>query len=325
MERSLEQGISVVVPSFNGARTLEEFVRRVGEVLSRGGERFELVLINDGSTDDSWEEIRRLAGEHDWVRGFSLMRNYGQHNALLCGIRAARYSVTVTLDDDLQHPPEEIPRLLERLTPGIDVVYALPRRVKHPWSHILASNLLKLSIATTLGIRTARIVSPFRAFRTNLRNAFRDSRSPSVIVDVYLTWATDRFASIRVRHEERSVGRTAYTPWRRFNQAWDMVAGFSTFPLRLASWVGFLFTLFGVGILVYVFWVYFMLGGTIPGWAFLASTIAIFSGAQLFALGILGEYLARMFQRLMDRPAYAISDSTDALVSPTEGNSRRVQ
>ncbi len=242
MQNELQQGISVVVPCFNGARTLDEFVRRVGEVLSRSGERFELVLVDDGSTDESWKAIRRQSAEHDWVRGFSLMRNYGQHNALLCGIRAARYAVTVTLDDDLQHPPEEIPRLLQRLTPDTDVVYALPVQVRHPWSHVLASNVLKLSIATTLGIRTARIVSPFRVFRTRLRSAFRESRSPWVIIDVYLTWATDRFASIRVRHEERPVGRTAYTPWRRFNQAWDMVAGFSTFPLRVASWIGFAFT-----------------------------------------------------------------------------------
>ncbi len=318
MQNELQQGISVVVPCFNGARTLDEFVRRVGEVLSRSGERFELVLVDDGSTDESWKAIRRQSAEHDWVRGFSLMRNYGQHNALLCGIRAARYAVTVTMDDDLQHPPEEIPRLLQRLTPDTDVVYALPVQVRHPWSHVLASNVLKLSIATTLGIRTARIVSPFRVFRTRLRSAFRESRSPWVIIDVYLTWATDRFASIRVRHEERPVGRTAYTPWRRFNQAWDMVAGFSTFPLRVASWIGFAFTLFGVGVLIWVFWMYFILGGTIPGWAFLASTIAIFSGAQLFALGILGEYLARMFERLMDRPAYAVADSTDGQVQQAD-------
>jgi undecaprenyl-phosphate 4-deoxy-4-formamido-L-arabinose transferase len=188
----------------------------------------------------------------------------------------------------------------------------MPARTRHPWGHIVASNLLKLSIATTLGVRTARIVSPFRAFRTRLRNAFRDCRSPWVIIDVYLTWATDRFASVSVRHEQRTTGTTAYTPWKRFNQAWDMVAGFSTFPLRLASWIGFLFTLFGIGVLVYVLWVYFALGGTIPGWAFLASTIAIFSGAQLFALGILGEYLARMFQRLMDRPAFAVVERTDS-------------
>jgi glycosyltransferase involved in cell wall biosynthesis len=297
---------SVIIPVYNSVDILPELIEHLRTELENLCSAYEIILVNDGSRDGSWDMIRDITEHVANVRGINLMRNYGQHNALLCGIREARYSVTVTLDDDLQHPPEEIPRLLEALTPEVDVVYGTPSRTRHPWGHIVAANLLKLSIATTLGVRTARIVSPFRAFRTHLRGAFRDCRSPWVIIDVYLTWATDRFTAVRVRHEQRSAGSTSYTPWKRFNQAWDMVAGFSTFPLRLASWVGFLFTLFGIGVLGYVLWVYFLLGGTIPGWAFLASTIAIFSGAQLFALGILGEYLARMFQRLMDRPAFAV-------------------
>ena len=136
--------------------------------------------------------------------------------------------------------------------------------------------------------------------------------SPWVVLDVYLTWATSDFVAVNVPHDRRHKDKISYTVRKRFIQAMDMITGFSTVPLKLASIVGFLCTLFGIGVLTHVLLVYILSGGgTVPGFAFLASTIAIFSGAQLFALGILGEYLARMFHRVMDRPPYAVHETTE--------------
>jgi undecaprenyl-phosphate 4-deoxy-4-formamido-L-arabinose transferase len=317
----MPEGISVVVPVYKGADVLPALIGRLEAVLQGLGRPFEVLLVNDGSPDGSWQAIREAAERHRWVRGINLMRNYGQHNALLCGVRLARYSVTVTLDDDLQHPPEEIPKLLVPLDRGHDVVYGKPAQRQHSFAHNLGSKMLYVALSTTLGARTARMVSAFRAFRTGLRDAFQNTRSPWVILDVYLTWATNDFVSIVVRHEPRAGGRAGYTLRRRMQMALDMITGFSTLPLRMASLIGFFFTLFGVGVLVYVLAIYLLFDTNVPGWAFLASTIAILSGAQLFALGIVGEYLSRMFLRMMDRPPYGIRETTDKVAAGSTGGS----
>jgi undecaprenyl-phosphate 4-deoxy-4-formamido-L-arabinose transferase len=317
--KALPRGISVVVPVFQGADCLVELLNRLEEVLRELAQPHEVVLVNDGSTDESWRIIVEQATRRPWVRGINLMRNYGQHNALLCGIRAARFSVTITMDDDLQNPPEDISKLLDGLEQGSDVVYGVSRRKQHALGHVLAAKMLRVALATVLGAQTARLASPFRAFRTRLRDAFERTHSPWVIVDVYLTWATANFSAVEVSHDKRHTDQVSYTLRKRFNQALDMVTGFSTVPLKLANLIGFLFTLFGVGVLVYVLTVWYLSGrDTVPGFAFLASTIAIFSGAQLFALGILGEYLARMFQRVMDRPPYAVFEYTPVGVEESD-------
>jgi len=160
-----------------------------------------------------------------------------------------------------------------------------------------------------MGADTARRVSAFRAFRTRLRGAFENYQSPFVSIDVLLTWGTQRFGSVEVEHRARQIGRSNYTLRALITHALTVATGFSTLPLRLASILGFSFTVLGLAILVYVVTIYLMRGGSVPGFPFLASMIAIFSGAQLFALGILGEYLARIHSRMMERPTYAIAES----------------
>jgi undecaprenyl-phosphate 4-deoxy-4-formamido-L-arabinose transferase len=238
------------------------------------------------------------------------MRNYGQHGAILCGIRAARHELVVTMDDDLQHPPEEIQKLLAEIGEGCDVVYGTPEREKHGLARDLASQIAKLVLQGAMGAETARKVSAFRVFRTGLRDAFADYRGQFVSIDVLLTWGTTRFRAVRVRHDARTEGVSNYT-WRKLlTHALNMMTGFSAFPLQIASLIGFLFTLFGAGVLILVVLRYLLSGSPVQGFTFLASMIAIFSGAQLFALGILGEYLARIHFRVMDRPPYAVGSET---------------
>lgn len=300
--------ISVVVPVYKGADTLGALVQRVGEVLPKVAERFELILVNDGSPDNSWEVIQHLSQEREWVRGVRLLRNYGQHNATLCGIRAARYEVTVTLDDDLQNPPEEIPVLLAKLSEGYDVVYGAPQQVRQNLWRALASHVIRLVLRNVMGNQVAWQVSPFRAFRTSTRDAFAHYASPSVFVDVLLTWGAARFAAVPVRQDVRAAGTSTYTFRKLLSLAMNMLTGFSTLPLRAASTVGFFFTLFGLGVLAYVIGRFLILGYSIPGFPFLASVIAIFSGATLFALGIMGEYLARIYIHSMGQPPYVIRE-----------------
>ena len=300
--------ISFVVPVYRSAESLPELHRRVSAVFGDRGQDLEIIFVEDCGGDDSWSVIQQLAAADSRVRGFRMSRNYGQHNALLCGIREARGKITVTLDDDLQHPPEEIPKLLAKLDEGFDVVYGPPEEEQHGLLRDLASQITKLALESAMGAANARQVSALRAFRTRLRDAFAEYRSPTVNIDVLLTWATTSFSAVRVRHEARKYGQSGYTPRKLVRHALNMMTGFSTRPLQIASLMGFSFALFGLAILAYVLIRWLLQGSAVPGFAFLASIIAIFSGAQLMALGIIGEYLARMHFRSMERPAYVVSN-----------------
>ena len=305
LEGSKPHSISVVTPVYNGEPSIAELCRRLTEVLPKVATEYEIILVNDGSRDRSWKIISDLSSQFPAVRGLNLMRNYGQHNALLCGIRAAKYELIVTVDDDLQHPPEQIPRLLDQLEQGFDVVYGAPKEERHPFMRALASRITRVALGSAIGMDLAKNVSAFRVFRTQLREAFADYHTPFVSIDVLLTWATARFAAIPIPFQPRHSGSSNYTFTKLVRHAFDMMTGFSTAPLQLASLIGFACTLFGLAVFLYVFTRY-CLEGSVPGFPFLASIIAIFSGAQLFALGVIGEYLARIHFRSMNRPVYIV-------------------
>src|ERR1700757_4159747 len=164
--------ISVVTPVYNGEASLAELCRRLSEVLPQIATEYEIILVNDGSTDRRWEIISGLSSRFATVRGLNLMRNYGQHNALLCGIRAAKHDVIVTMDDDLQHSPQEIPRLLEQLEQGFDVVYGVPTAEQHGLMRAVASRITRIALGTAIGRDLAKNASAFRIFHTGLREAF---------------------------------------------------------------------------------------------------------------------------------------------------------
>ena len=192
------------------------------------------------------------------------------------------------------------------------MVYGFPAKQRHGLLRNLASEMTKLALQRTMGAQTARRVSAFRVFRTTLRSAFSRYQSPLVSIDVLLTWATARFSAIPVHHEARKVGRSNYTLGKLITHALNLMTGFSVLPLQIASVIGFTFTLFGACLLVYVLGLYLMFGTTVPGFPFLASVISIFSGVQLFALGVIGEYMGRLHLRTMEKPTYAIRDVVGA-------------
>jgi undecaprenyl-phosphate 4-deoxy-4-formamido-L-arabinose transferase len=303
--------ISVVIPVYNSEDNLNELTTRLGEVLKNETAKYELILVDDGSHDNSWKRIRQLAKKNIWIRGIRLMRNYGQHNALLCGLRQANHEITITMDDDLQNPPEEIPKLLEKLSEGYDVVYGTPEKEQHNFTRNLASRVTKNVLKNIMGAETASKTSAFRAFRTIIRDAFTSYLGSFVSIDVLLTWGTTRFTWIPVHHAPRARGVSNYTFYKLIVHALNMMTGFSTLPLQLASLIGFAFTFFGILVFTYVISIFLLKGGSIQGFPFLASIIAIFSGAQLFALGIIGEYMARMFYRIMGQPPFVIRSHSD--------------
>jgi undecaprenyl-phosphate 4-deoxy-4-formamido-L-arabinose transferase len=303
-----QPGVSIVVPTYKSPTTLAELVERI-ESLSLSA--YEIIIVDDGNSDATWEQIGLLSQAKRSVVGMRLGRNFGQHSALLAGVRKAKYSQIVTIDDDLQNPPEAIPKLLESLVNGVDVVYGVSTQVRQSVWRRFTSRAAKSIFAIVLGFESAISISSFRVFRTQLREGFAGELGPHVSLDALLTWSTSRFSTIEVEHHARRVGKSNYSFTKLVRFMLDTATSYSTRPLRLATTIGFITTLFGLLMLVWVVGNAVFVGDSVPGFPFLAASIALFSGVQLVVLGILGEYLGKIHFRAMNKPTFSVSETTE--------------
>jgi undecaprenyl-phosphate 4-deoxy-4-formamido-L-arabinose transferase len=304
------QGISVVVPVYKSLESLRLLVERIFSVVEPFGD-FEIILVDDGSPSGTWEVVQELSKNNINVRGIRLGRNYGQHSALVAGVRAANMPITVTIDDDLQNPPEEIPNLVAHFIENdLDVVYGVPKETKQSLSRRVAGNGIRKVLGNSLGAESAMEMSSFRVFRTASREAFGADLGVNVSLDALLAWGNSRFGSVTVQHDAREYGRSNYSLRKLLRFSVDTITGYSTIPLQIASVLGFLTSVFGFCVLIYVVAIPLMSGQSVQGFPFLAATIAIFAGIQLLTLGVLGEYLARMHFRIMRKPTYFIAEMT---------------
>jgi glycosyltransferase involved in cell wall biosynthesis len=306
--RAISANVSVVVPTFANAQALESLVHEISQVLLLERRKFEIILVNDGSPDATWDVVQRLHLAHPSVRGINLMRNYGQHSALLAGIFNARSEVIVTLDDDFQTPPTEIPKLLRKLDEGFDLVYGAREKEQQGFARNIASSGTKWLMQYALNVPHARAVSSFRAFRSSLMRDYPRHLPPAAFLDALLGWTAQHVTSVPVVHNPRASGKSNYTWPKLIRHGVDMAMSLSVVPLRAAAWLGFLIALIGVGLFVFVVAAYFLHGREVPGFTFLAAVILLFAGAQLSVLGIIGEYLSRVYLRLLGKPAFVIKE-----------------
>ena len=307
---SLDIGISLVCPVYCSAQTLRILVDQICACLN-GAYKFEILLIDDRSPDSSWREIVQISRENSAVRGIRLGRNVGQHGALLAGIRSARFDKIVTIDDDLQNPPSEVIKLVQNLDLNGGVVYGVSADVKQKMWRKASSIGAKQLFKKFLGFDSAVNISSFRAFETNLRDAFSGEIGPSVSIDSLLTWSTSTFCSIDVQHHSRLQGKSHYSFRKLVRFMIDTATGYSVVPLRLATTLGSIVTIFGFVMFLWVTIRPLLTGVTVPGFPLLAASLAIFSGTQLLVLGILGEYIGKMHFRVMNKPSYVIVDSSE--------------
>ncbi len=309
---NLIKGVSIVIPTYRSPDTLEILVSRI---LRSVAGLCEVIIVDDGNADGTWVKIQEISSRQNEVKGIRLSRNYGQHSALLAGIRLARYSTVVTIDDDLQNPPEEIPKLLSQLNSNVDVVYGISSHVSQNFWRRNSSKMTRIFFKTVLGFKSARQMSSFRAFRTILRDGFAGDIGPQVSIDALLTWSTTRFAQIEVGHAQREHGVSNYSFKKLFSFMLDTATSYSSRPLRAATSIGFITTVFGLMNLAWVLWHAAFASGSVPGFPFLASSISIFSGVQLIVLGVMGEYLGKMHFRIMSKPTYTVIESTETNAS----------
>lgn len=301
--------LSVVVPTYRSPATLHELVKRV-IASTAWTDDSEILLVDDGNIDQTWDVITEIASEHPCVRGFRLQQNVGQHPALLCGIRAAKKEVIVTIDDDLQNPPEEISRLLEALADDVDIVIGKPISTSHSTFRRVTSNWSKKILAKSLGYRHAALISPFRLFRTRLRNSFGSQLGPNVSIDALLTLASNRYKSVDVQHQFRERGSSNYSFNKLLKFFLTSATSASVLPLRFATRIGYFSLLISLGLFVMTITRRLIFGDVVTGFPFLASLIAATSGVQFLILGVLGQYIGHMHFRVIGTPSYVVLEET---------------
>lgn len=299
--------ISVVIPCYRSGATLPALVRGLREHLPQACDDYEIILVVDGPPDDTYAVAHELEREDaERTRAVLLRRNYGQHNALIAGLRRSRHEVTVTMDDDLQHRPDQVGRLVAPLAdPLVDLVYGVPDAEEHGAVRSLASRMVKAGLSLS-GVPNAQMSGAFRAFRTELRDAFGNSADPFVSVDVVLSWTTTGVVGVPVRMDKRETGTSGYTLRALARHTWNMVTGYGTAPLRAVFWLGILTALLGVVALLAVLVMYFTGQITVPGFTSMVCLMAIFSGVTMLSIGIVGEYLGRLHFRSMHQPNYLV-------------------
>jgi polyisoprenyl-phosphate glycosyltransferase len=300
--------LSVVVPVYRGAETVTELVERLGEEL-RPAYDFEIVLVEDCSPDNSGEVMRSLAARHPWVVCLHLSRNFGEHNAVLAGLNYASGDFVVIMDDDLQNPPSEVKRLVDQLEAGFDVVYSRYERKQHHWFRNFGSWLNDRVANVMLGKPPKLYLSSFKAISRFVVNELIKFDGPFPYIDGLILRTTLNFKVVTVEHHERAVGTSGYTLTKLIRLWVNMFTSFSILPLRASSLFGLLVA--GAGAVLAVLTAIERLRHPeLPlGWASIMVAVLLLSGVQLFALGMLGEYLGRLFLKIGGQPQFVVRET----------------
>lgn len=302
--------ISIVIPVFNEAGSLAELIRRCLDTCRDRFPRFEIILVDDGSKDGSTAMICDAAGQYPGeIIGVLLNRNYGQHAAIMAGFEKSTGDIVVTLDADLQNPPEEIGKLVEKIGQGFDVVGSVRKNRQDSLFRRLASASINRIVREYTGVDMHDYGCMLRAYRRHIVDAMLSCREHSTFIPVLANSFAGKTAEVEVAHEKRAQGDSKYSLWKLINLQFDLLTSMSTLPLRLLSVIGVLISATGIGFGLFLFVMRLLHG---PGWAAqgvftLFAALFIFIGFQFIGMGLLGEYIGRMYHDVRGRPRYFVS------------------
>lgn len=299
-------GYSVVIPVYNSAAMLSELHARLTSVMQGLGAPYEIIFVEDCGPDDAWKELERLSASDARVVAIQLMKNSGQSNATLCGFSQARGEVIITMDDDLQHPPEELPVLLDALGPRDDVVMGVPREKKHNIVRRLGSEFIHLANSYLLGKDRKLRFTSFRALRRPVVDGMLQLQTLSPALGPMINSVTRHITNVVVDHSPRKEGRSGYTLSRIFRQTMSNFIGYSILPLRLLAIMGALGIVVSIILAVIYIGRYITGGIGVPGWTTIALLLVMLSGFNFFAFALLGEYVLRILQRVNATPQYIV-------------------
>ena len=301
--------ISIVIPVFNEQKNLQELIERCEKSCCQMEQPFEIILVDDGSKDRSAEMIIEATEQsNNHVIGVLLNRNYGQHAAVIAGVAQSKGSIVVTLDADLQNPPEEIPKLVEKIEEGFDVVGSVRTPRHDSLFRRMASAVINKAAQKATGVNMHDYGCMLRAYRRHVIDAMLQCDERSTFIPVLANSFARRATEIEVHHATRSNGESKYSLWKLINLQFDLLTTMTTFPLRLLSVIGLLISLVGMGFGVFLL-VMRLIYGTVwaaEGVFTLFAILFIFVGAQFIGMGLLGEYIGRVYNDVRKRPRYFV-------------------
>jgi len=311
--------LSLVIPVFNEQESLQEMIERSVAVCETTGLSYEIVIVDDGSSDNSRKILREKAIESAGkIVGVLLNRNYGQHPAVLAGLAQSRGEVVVTLDADLQNPPEEIPKLLEKIAEGCDVVGSIREKRRDSWLRRLPSRLINAVVRRTTGVKMSDYGCMLRAYRRNVVDAVLSCHERSTFIPILANSFASKTGEVTVAHSSRTAGESKYGLWKLINLQFDLLTSMTAFPLRLLSIGGGLMAALGIlaGISIGVMRILYGPAWAAEGVLTVIAVLFIFTGVQLFGLGLLGEYLSRVYDDVRERPRYFVQEVISASTTP---------
>jgi glycosyltransferase involved in cell wall biosynthesis len=302
---------SIVIPVYRSERLLPTLVERLATTLEEMhapivGATFEVILVNDCSLDDSWAQIVQLGKQHAWLKGINLRKNAGQHNAILTGLRYALGKYIVMMDDDLQHDPGDVPKIIAALKAGNDVCYAKFRAKRHAMWKRIGSQFNSIVANRLLNKPKGLYLSPFKGIVRGIRDQMVQFSGPHVYLDGLILSSTNRITTIEIDHYERPDGQSGYSLRKSISLWLKMATSFSIEPLRIASMLGLFFSGFGFLAAVALIVQRFTLNAMPVGWSSLIVSVLILGGIQLLALGIIGEYVGRVLLHVNGMPQAVI-------------------
>lgn len=295
---------SVVIPVYNSETTLEELFSCLQSVFKTVNEEYEIIFIDDGSQDKSWQKLESLHNRDKRVKIIQLMRNFNQHNALMCGFHYVQGEYVITMDDDLQNPPEEIPKLINKIKEGYDLVYGEYISKKHNLYRNMGSLLIQTVYKKIFKVQNN--LTAFRIVKRQLVQSILRYKKNYVFIDGLLAWNTKNIGKVRVLHHERKHSKSGYGFRKLFTLSFNMITNFSIIPLQVISLLGMGFAFFGFSMAVFFLAKKIIFDISVTGFSSLIIAITIFAGIQLLTLGLIGEYLGRVHININNKPQFVI-------------------
>lgn len=297
----------MVIPVYNEQENLPALLPRLLPVLDRVGRPYEVLFVDDGSRDASLSILRSFVEAHPGkVRALELSRNFGQHPAILAAFQRARGKVVVTLDADLQNPPEEIPKLLARIDEGYDVVGGIRRQRKDSWFRRAASRMVNRVTGAITGMRLSDYGCMLRAYSRDVVNEINACEENATFIPALAQSFSRRPTEVEVAHAERAAGRSKYSLYRLLRLNFDLMTGFSVVPLQIFTLFGFVVAAGGVGFGIFLGIRRLIVGAEVEGVFTLFAILFTVVGVLLAGLGIVGEYIGRIYHEVRRRPRFSV-------------------